>query len=273
MRIVPKPGRILQGSVKFEGEDLLLKGESEMRKMRGTKLAMIFQDPTSSLNPVFSVESQLTEIIRQHQDVTKEEARDRAKKLLEVVGIPEAEKRLSEYPHQFSGGMKQRICIARALALEPELLFGDEPTTNLDVTIQAQVLELLKKLQKDMNMSLVMITHDMGIIADMTQRVVVLYAGRVAEVSRTYDLYKRPKHPYTEALLGAVPRLDKRKVLDVIPGNIPNLIDPPSGCRYHPRCKYMTDICKEKVPTLEETEDGHLVACHHWRELTLRAEE
>jgi oligopeptide/dipeptide ABC transporter ATP-binding protein len=273
MRIVPKPGRILQGRVNYAGEDLLMKSEEEMRKIRGSRIAMIFQDPTSSLNPVYSVETQLTEIMRQHQDLTREEAKDRARKLLELVGIPEAEKRLSEYPHQFSGGMKQRICIARALALEPDLLFGDEPTTNLDVTIQAQVLELLKKLQKDLHMSLVMITHDMGIIADMTQRVVVLYAGRVAEVSRTYDLYKHPRHPYTEALLAAVPRLDKRKVLEVIPGNIPNLIDPPSGCRFHPRCKYATEICKEKVPQLEDSGDGHLVACHHWRELSLRAEE
>ncbi len=273
MRIVPKPGRILEGEIIFEGEDLLTKDEDEMRKIRGPKISMIFQDPTSSLNPVYTVETQLVDIILEHSEVTKAQAREEAAKLLDIVGLPEGEKRMKEYPHQFSGGMKQRIAIARALALTPELLFADEPTTSLDVTIQAQVLELLKGLRREFGMSLVMITHDMGIIADMTERVVVLYAGRVAEVSTTRELYRNPKHPYTAALLSAVPRLDKRKVLEVIPGNIPNLIEAPTGCRYNPRCKYATEICKQKVPPLEETEDGHLVACHHWKELTLKGEQ
>jgi len=191
---------------------------------------------------------------------------------LDIVGLPESEKRIKEFPHQFSGGMKQRIAIARALALKPQLLFADEPTTSLDVTIQAQVLELLAGLRREFGMSLVMITHDMGIIADLTERVVVLYAGRVAEISTTRELYRNPKHPYTEALLSAVPRLDKRKVLEVIPGNIPNLIEAPSGCRYHPRCKYATEICSKKVPPLEDTGGGHMVSCHHWKELTLKGE-
>ncbi len=272
MGIVPKPGRVVEGSIRFEGEDLLGKTEDEMTNYLGPKMAMIFQDPTSSLNPVFTVESQLTEIIRRHSKVSKSEAEEKAVATLRMVGIPEPETRIREYPHQFSGGMKQRVCIARALTLEPVLLFADEPTTNLDVTIQAQVLDLMKQLRQKLGMSLVMITHDMGIVADMTERVTVLYAGRVAESAETRSLYKKPKHPYTEALLGAVPRLDKRKKLEIIPGNIPNLIDPPSGCRFHPRCKYAKDICKEKVPVLEEAESGHLVACHRWRELTLRPE-
>jgi len=191
---------------------------------------------------------------------------------LDIVGLPESEKRIKEFPHQFSGGMKQRIAIARALALKPQLLFADEPTTSLDVTIQAQVLELLAGLRREFGMSLVMITHDMGIIADLTERVVVLYAGRVAEISTTRELYRNPKHPYTEALLSAVPRLDKRKVLEVIPGNIPNLIEAPRECRYHPRCKYATEICSKKVPPLEDTGGGHMVSCHHWKELTLKGE-
>jgi peptide/nickel transport system ATP-binding protein len=179
---------------------------------------------------------------------------------------------MREYPHQFSGGMKQRVAIARALACEPTLLFADEPTTNLDVTIQAQVLNLLNDLKKKFGMSLVMITHDMGIIAEMTTRTVVLYAGRVCEIAKTYDLFERPRHPYTEALLAAVPRLDMRKTLRVIPGNIPNLIEPPSGCRFHPRCDYAKQICKEDVPVLEEIEPGHFVACHEWRNIRLKGE-
>ncbi|MDV3276940.1 MAG: ABC transporter ATP-binding protein [Nitrososphaerales archaeon] len=273
MRIVPTPGKILEGEVEFDGEDLLTKREEEMRKVRGPKISMIFQDPTSSLNPVLNIETQLVDILLEHTDITKAQAKDEAAKLLEVVGLPEAEKRIADFPHQFSGGMKQRIAIARALALKPQLLFADEPTTSLDVTIQAQVLELLRGLRKEFGMSLVMITHDMGIIADLTERVVVLYAGRVAEVSTTRDLYRNPKHPYTEALLSAVPRLDKRKVLEVIPGNIPNLIEAPTGCRFHPRCRYATQICMGKVPPLEDTGEGHLVSCHHWKELTLKGEE
>jgi len=273
LRIVPKPGKIVDGKVEFDGEDLLKKSEKEMQRMRGSAISIIFQDPSSSLNPVYNVETQLRDAIIAHQPVSKIEAREKAIKLLEVVGIPEAETRMREYPHQFSGGMKQRVAIARALACEPTLLFADEPTTNLDVTIQAQVLNLLNELKKKLGMSLVMITHDMGIIAEMTTRIVVLYAGRVCEIAKTRDLFEKPRHPYTAALLAAVPRLDMRKTLRVIPGNIPNLIEPPSGCRFHPRCNYAKQTCKEVVPVLEEVEPGHLVACHEWGKISLKGEK
>ena len=272
LRIVPKPGRIIDGKVEFNGDDLLKKTEKEMRKIRGSEIAIIFQDPSSSLNPVYNVETQLRDVIIAHQNIPKKEARKKLIELLETVELPDAETRMREYPHQFSGGMKQRVAIARALALEPTLLFADEPTTNLDVTIQAQVLDLLNDLKKRFGMSLVMITHDMGIIAKMTTRVVVLYAGRVCEIAKTYDLFERPRHPYTEALLAAVPRLDRRKTLRVIPGNIPNLIEPPTGCRFHPRCKYATQTCEEDIPVLKEIEPEHFVACHEWRNISLKGE-
>jgi len=273
LRIVPKPGKIIDGKIEFNGDNLLKKTEKEMQRIRGSEIAIIFQDPSSSLNPVYNVETQLRDVIMAHQTVSKAEARKKVIELLEVVGIPEAETRMREYPHQFSGGMKQRVAIARAIACEPTLLFADEPTTNLDVTIQAQVLNLLNDLKKKFGMSLVMITHDMGIIAEMTTRIVVLYAGRVCEIAKTYDLFERPRHPYTAALLAAVPRLDMRKTLRVIPGNIPNLIEPPSGCRFHPRCDYTKQICKENVPVLEEIEPGHFVACHEWRNIYLKGEK
>jgi len=276
LRIVPKPGKIVDGKVEFNGHDLLKKPENEMRRIRGSEIAIIFQDPSSSLNPVYNIETQLRDVITAHrksrQKISRKEIRKKVIQLLETVELPDAETRMREYPHQFSGGMKQRVAIARALALEPTLLFADEPTTNLDVTIQAQVLGLLNDLKKKFGMSLVMITHDMGIVAEMTTRVVVLYAGRVCEVAKTYELYERPKHPYTEALLAAVPRLDMRKTLRVIPGNIPNLIEPPSGCRFHPRCKYATKTCERDIPALEEIDPDHFVACHEWRNISLRGE-
>jgi oligopeptide/dipeptide ABC transporter ATP-binding protein len=270
LRIVPRPGKIVGGSIAFDGKDLLALKEKEMRTMRGKSIAIVFQDPMSSLNPLFTIENQICEIIRLHKGANKEEARDAARHLLEMVGIPEADRRLRSYPHELSGGMKQRIAIARALSCEPQLLFADEPTTNLDVTIQAQVLDLMKGLKKELNMTMVMITHDMGIIAEMTQRVTVLYAGQAYETSDTMTLFSKPKHPYTEALLRAVPRLDKKKELVSVPGNIPNLIEPPAGCRFHPRCPYAVEVCRQQVPVLEEAEAGHMVACHRWRELELR---
>ena len=269
LRIVPRPGRIVAGTIQFDGEDLLKKSEAEMREMRGAKMAVVFQDPTTSLNPVYTVRKQLTDILLLHKDLTKEQANKVAFGLLEKVGIPEPESRLSAYPHELSGGMKQRIAIARALSCEPKLLFADEPTTNLDVTIQAQVLDLLKQLQKEYGMTMVMITHDMGIVADMTERVTVLYAGKVMEEAGTSTLFTEPKHPYTEALLKAVPSVAQTRALEVIPGNIPNLIEPPPGCVFHPRCKYAKDICMKDVPSWEKVEEGHSVACHRWRELKL----
>ncbi len=269
LRIVPRPGRIVDGSVKFEEEELLTKKEDEMRKLRGRKMAIVFQDPTTSLNPLFTVEKQLTDILRLHKDLSKEDASKQALHLLDRVGIQDPERRLKTYPHELSGGMKQRIAIARALACDPVLLFADEPTTNLDVTIQAQVLELLKQLQRELNMTMVMITHDMGIIADMTERVTVLYAGKVMEVADTQTLFRSPKHPYTEALLKAVPSVKQTRALEVIPGNIPNLIEPPTGCVFHPRCKYAKDVCVKKEPELERVDEGHYAACHFWRELEL----
>ncbi|HVP23028.1 MAG TPA: ABC transporter ATP-binding protein [Conexivisphaerales archaeon] len=270
LRIVPRPGKIVGGSITFDGKDILSLKEKEMRAMRGRNMAIVFQDPMSSLDPLFTIENQLSEIIRLHRGATKQEAHDSARRLLEVVGIPEAERRLRAYPHELSGGMKQRIAIARALSCEPQLLFADEPTTNLDVTIQAQVLELMKSLKEKFNMTMVMITHDMGIIAEMAQRVTVLYAGQVYEASDTKSLFAKPKHPYTEALLKAVPRLDKKKELLSVPGNIPNLIEPPGGCRFHPRCPYAIAVCSEKVPILEDAGSGRQVACHRWRELDLK---
>lgn len=269
LRIVPRPGRIVEGRIEFDGQDLLAKREDEMRRIRGSSIAIVFQDPISSLNPVYSVASQLTEIIRLHQRIGKKEALEKAIKILEIVGIPEPETRIHEYPHQFSGGMKQRVAVARALACEPRLLFADEPTTNLDVTIQAQVLDLMKGLKSRLGMSMVMITHDMGIIADMADRVTVLYAGQAFENATTKALFDSPKHPYTEALLAAVPRLDQKRTLRVIPGNIPNLIEPPPGCRFHPRCRYAIERCSNQIPVLEEAEPSHTVACHRWRELEL----
>jgi peptide/nickel transport system ATP-binding protein len=272
LRIVPKPGQIVGGKIEFNGEDLLTKSDTEMQELRGREFSIIFQDPSSSLNPVFDIETQIRDVIVEHQDITKEEASKKVIELLDLVGIPEGEARMHEYPHQFSGGMKQRVAIAKALACMPTLLFADEPTTNLDVTIQAQVLTLLNNMKKNFGMSLVMITHDMGVIAEMTSRIVVIYAGRVCEIATTSDIFETPKHPYTEALLAAVPRLDMRKTLRVIPGNIPNLIDPPTGCRFHPRCQYAQQICKKQIPPLESIEIERSVACHEWQNIVLKGE-
>jgi len=270
IRIVPPPGKIVGGSITFEGEDLLKKSEEEMRKIRGNKISMTFQDPTTSLDPLFTVGDQIAEVIREHdKNISKNESMEKTIKLLEMVHISEPNIRVKAYPHELSGGMKQRIAIARSLASDPSLLFADEPTTNLDVTVQAQVLELIKELRDKQKMSLVMITHDMGIVAEITQRVQVLYAGMVAEIAETHSLFSKPQHPYTEALLQAVPRIDQRKELKVIPGNIPNLINPPTGCRFNPRCQYAKAICSEKVPVLEKTDKGHYTACHFWRNLDL----
>lgn len=266
LRTVPKPGKITGGSIKFDGEDLLAKREDEMRKYRGKKISLIFQDPTSSINPLFNIGGQLSDIIIQHEKLKKAEAMEQVIKTLKLVRLPDPEEAINRYPHQFSGGMKQRICIARAILLNPQLLFADEPTTSLDVTIQAQIIDLLNDLQRDVGMTLVMITHDMGIVAEMCKDVAVLYGGSVMETGPIGTVFEKPQ-PYTEALLKAVPRLDVTRKLVSIPGNIPNLIEPPSGCVFHPRCQYAIDACKLAKPPLEEVEADHRVACIRWREL------
>lgn len=267
--VVTRPGKIVSGKIIYGGENILAKGEGELRKIRGKKIAYVSQDPNSSLDPLFTVGSQLVEVVRSHHEVSREGAFERAVNLLKLVRIPEPETRMRAYPHELSGGMRQRVAIARALAGEPELLIADEPTTNLDVTIQAQVLDLVRDLQRELDMNLILITHDMGIVAEMTKRIVVLYAGMVAEGATTREIFASPKHPYTAALLHAVPRVDKRMTLVPIGGSIPNLIEPPAGCRFHPRCPHATQVCIEKVPPLDSIGDRREVACHHWKELTL----
>jgi peptide/nickel transport system ATP-binding protein len=267
--VVPRPGRIVSGKILFQGENLVGKSDSDMRRIRGRKIGYVSQDPNSSLDPLFTVESQLAEVIQAHEKIRKEEARQRVLSLLNLVKISEPEARLRAYPHELSGGMRQRVAIARALAANPDLLIADEPTTNLDVTIQAQVLELLRSLERDLGMTLILITHDMGIVAEMTKKVVVLYAGRVAEIADTRSIYSSPKHPYTYALLASVPRVDRKKDLVPIPGNIPNLISPPTGCRFHPRCSYMVEKCVSQIPPLEPIGEGREVSCHRWKEISL----
>jgi len=263
LRIVPKPGKIIGGKILYKGENLLEKKENEMLKIRGKEIAYVFQDPATSLNPVFNIASQLVEVIRRHQNVTKEEALKKAIELFKLVEIPDPEVKIWNYPHQLSGGMKQRMAVARALSCQPNLLLADEPTTALDVTIQAQILDLLKNLKQKLGMAMILITHDMGVVAGVADRITVLYAGRVCESASTRTIFYNPLHPYTRALLEAVPSLAlRREKLKVIPGAIPNLIEPPSGCRFHPRCEFAKEgVCTLKVPELEEMEPDHYVAC------------
>ena len=272
LRIVPQPGKIIEGKIIYKGENLLEKTENDLQKIRGKEIGYIFQDPATSLNPVFNIADQLIEVIRQHQKVTKKEALERAIELFRLVEIPDPQIKIWNYPHQLSGGMKQRIAVARALSCQPSLLLADEPTTNLDVTIQAQILQLMKSLKQKLGMSMVLISHDMGVVADVADRITVLYAGRICETADTKTIFYNPKHPYTIALLTAVPSLVlRRDKLSVIPGTIPNLIEPPSGCRFHPRCDYAKPICAEKIPPLEEIEPEHYVACHRVLEIDLKS--
>ena len=267
--IVPKPGKIIGGKILYKSENLLEKDENELEKIRGREIAYIFQDPSTSLNPVFTISSQLVELIKRHQNVTKKEALAKAIELLKLVEIADPEVKIGNYPHQLSGGMKQRMAIARALSCQPNLLLADEPTTALDVTIQAQILDLLKKLKQKLGMAMILITHDMGVVAEVADRITVLYAGRVCESASTKIIFNNPLHPYTRALLEAVPNLAlKREKLKVIPGVIPNLIDPPSGCRFHPRCEFAKEgVCTREMPSVEEFEADHYVACVRVREI------
>lgn len=267
MGLIPQPpGKIVDGQILFKGRDLTKIDKEELRLLRGNDIAMIFQEPMTSLNPVYTVGDQITEVILNHESVTPEDARERAIKLLEEVGIPSPEKRVDEYPHQMSGGMRQRVMIAMSLACSPELLIADEPTTALDVTIQAQILELLNKLQEERGTAIIMITHDLGVVAETCDDVVVMYAGKVAEKADVFELFENPVHPYTIALFKSLPDLAADgEALYTIPGMVPSAYEFPEGCRFRDRCGFVTEACLQE-PEIEDVAPGHQVACHHWRE-------
>jgi oligopeptide/dipeptide ABC transporter ATP-binding protein len=262
LRLIRPPGKIAGGEIWFEGQNLLRKNESEMRKIRGGKIAMVFQNPTSSLNPVFTVGSQVGEAIKSHQSVQKQEIKEKVADVLGRVGIPSPKERMKDYPHEYSGGMCQRAMIAMALSCNPKLLIADEPTTSLDVTIQAQILDLMRLLRKEFNASILLIGHDFGVISELCDRIVVMYSGKVVESADLSTIFKDPKHPYTKALLESIPSINVEKErLHVIPGDVPELIKPPPGCRFHPRCEHVMKECKEREPPLVELGKGHEVAC------------
>ncbi len=266
MRLIAPPGRITEGEILLDGKNLLNLSEDEMTKMRGNKISMIFQQPQTALNPVFKVDNQIAEVLNIHKAVGKEAGRQRAIELLKMVGIPDAERRADAYPHELSGGMAQRVMIAMALACTPELLIADEPTTALDVTIQAQILDLMRDLRTKMGTSVILITHDLGVVAEMAERVAVMYAGEVVEQAEVNSLFEQPLHPYTQGLIGSIPVLGQIKErLDVIPGSVPNLVNLPPGCRFAPRCtareKFGLKICTEVKPDLTDAAPGHKVRC------------
>jgi oligopeptide/dipeptide ABC transporter ATP-binding protein len=267
MQLVPSPpGRITDGTIMFDGEDLLEKTEAEMCEVRGNDIAMIFQDPMTSLNPVFTVGQQIAEVVALHQKLNMKDSLDKAIELLELVGIPSPERRVNEYPHQMSGGMKQRVMIAMALSCHPRLLIADEPTTALDVTIQAQILELLKQLQDDLGTAIILITHDLGVVAEIADDVAVMYAGKIVESSSVERLFRSPQHPYTVGLMNSMPRIGSGlRRLQVIEGVVPNPYDMPKGCSFHPRCDYAKEICREEEPELLAIDEGHKVKC--WKTL------
>lgn len=260
--VATPPGKIIDGSIEFEGEDLLKKSEKEMRKIRGNRISMIFQEPLTSLNPVFTVSQQICDILHLHQGMGKKEARAKALEMLKKVKIPSAEAVLDEYPHQLSGGMRQRVMIAMALACNPSILIADEPTTALDVTIQAQIMHLLSDLQKDNKTSIILITHDLGVVAQIAQRVMVMYAGKAVEYASVEDIFRNPLHPYTEGLLKSIPMpTDKKDTLFSIKGNIPSPKDYPAGCRFSSRCDKCMKKCPIQEPPLVEMPDGRKVRC------------
>ena len=261
------PGRIAGGEILFRGRDLLKAGKDERRRLRGQEMAMIFQDALSSLNPVLSVGEQLGEMFTVHRGMSRRNARAKAVELMDRVRIPAAKDRVRDYPHQFSGGMRQRIMIAMALALEPSLIIADEPTTALDVTVQAQVMDLLAELQHEYDMGLILITHDLGVVADVADRIAVMYAGRIVESAPVHDIYRAPAHPYTKGLLRSIPRLDRKgRELYAIKGLPPSLLRIPPGCAFHPRCPIARDVCRAEVPPLYEVTEDRESACHFWKE-------
>lgn len=262
MRLVAKPGRIVSGNIMFEGEELLTKSPREMSRIRGKRIAMIFQDPLSSLNPVMPIGEQIGEALRLHRGLDRSEARKSTVQMLEMVGIPAAAARIKEYPHQLSGGMRQRVMIAMALSGDPALLIADEPTTALDATIQVQILALLRELTGERGTALLLITHDLGVVAEMCDRVTVMYAGNIVERASTEALFKKPRHPYTRGLLNAIPKIDAHvQRLTVVNGTVPHLAHPPGGCRFTPRCPEHEAICHRQKPAPVEVEPGHFVSC------------
>ncbi|MDY0813413.1 ABC transporter ATP-binding protein [Kitasatospora purpeofusca] len=268
------PGKISQGQILFRGQDMLTMSEENRRLIRGQKIAMIFQDALSSLNPVMTVGAQLGEMFQVHRGSSRKEAKEKAIELMERVRIPAARQRVGDYPHQFSGGMRQRIMIAMALSMEPDLIIADEPTTALDVTVQAQVMDLLAELQAEYNMGLILITHDLGVVADVADKIAVMYAGRIVETAPVHELYANPAHPYTKGLLRSIPRLDQKgQELYAIKGLPPNLLKVPAGCAFNPRCDVATDLCRTEIPKLHQVSDkdgkeltGRRSACHLWKE-------
>jgi peptide/nickel transport system ATP-binding protein len=264
LRLIPHPpGKIVGGEIHFRGRNLLDLSEDEMRSVRGREISMIFQEPMTSLNPVFRIGDQMMEVITLHQKLNRSRSFEKAVEMLERVHIPDPRRVIQQYPHQLSGGMRQRAMIAMELSCHPFLLIADEPTTALDVTIQAQILTLIKEMKKELHTSILLITHDLGIVAEMCDRVAVMYAGSMVEQATAEEIFEDPKHPYTQGLWGAIPLIDREKeTLAVIPGIVPDLSQPPEGCKFHPRCLFRFDSCSRMIPPLLETSPGHFVACY-----------
>jgi oligopeptide/dipeptide ABC transporter ATP-binding protein len=267
MRLIPNPpGKIISGEIMFHGEDLLKKSEEEMRLIRGDKISMIFQEPMTSLNPVFTVGDQISEAITLHQKIDEAEARKRTIEMLHLVGIPEPERRYRQYPHELSGGMRQRVMIAMALSSNPDLLISDEATTALDVTIQAQILDLMRGLQKKLGMAILIITHNLAVVAEMAETIAIAYAGKIVENASAREIFKSPRHPYTYGLLQSIPKFTERRTNEPLPaieGMVPSPYHMPNGCRFNPRCPFATEKCRAEEPELVELTPGHLVRCFH----------
>ena len=263
LKLIPMPpAKIVEGEILWRGRDIVQLDADEMRKIRAKEIAIVFQEPMTSLNPVYTVGEQIAEVVRLHENLSRRDAMDRAVEMLRLVNIPTPERRVRDYPHQFSGGMRQRVMIAMALACNPKLLIADEPTTALDVTIQAQILDLMRDLRARTGTAIMLITHDLGVIAELADRVVVMYAGKVVEEARVGDLFTDPQHPYTLGLLGSIPKLDvEEERLATIEGSVPNPYNMPAGCKFNPRCPFADDKCRQDVPVLAEVKPGHKVAC------------